>query len=112
MKKLLSLWMNGFTAFSEKPLRVASYIGVLAAIVGFISGIVVIVRKIMMPEIAAGYSSMMAALLFLFGIIMMFMGMLGEYIGRMYISINNAPQFVVRETLNMDGDNNEKGTNS
>lgn len=112
MKKLISLWMNGFTAFSEKPLRVASYIGVLAAIVGFISGIVVIVRKIMIPEIAAGYSSMMAALLFFFGIIMMFMGMLGEYIGRIYISINNAPQFVVRETLNMDGDNNEKAANS
>lgn len=112
IKKLVALWMNGFTAFSEKPLRVASYIGLGAALVGFIAGIVVIIRKIMIPDIAAGYSSVMAMLFFLFGIIMMFMGMLGEYIGRMYISINNAPQFVVKETLNINGEEHEKGTDS
>jgi undecaprenyl-phosphate 4-deoxy-4-formamido-L-arabinose transferase len=44
--------------------------------------------------------------------IMLFLGMLGEYIGRIYISLNNAPQFVVRETMNIDGGENEKNTNS
>lgn len=112
VKKLLSIWMNGFTAFSEKPLRVASYFGVAFSFLGFVSGIVVVVRKIMMPEIAAGYSSVMTILLFLFGLIMLFMGMLGEYIGRMYISINNAPQFVIKETINLDGDNDEENSNS
>jgi undecaprenyl-phosphate 4-deoxy-4-formamido-L-arabinose transferase len=102
-RKLLSLWMNGFTAFSEKPLRVASFIGLFTSLIGFVSGIIVVMRKIMRPEIAMGYSSIMAVLLLLFGMVMFFMGMLGEYIGRIYISINNAPQFVVRETMNLDG---------
>lgn len=102
-KKLFSLWMNGFTAFSEKPLRVASFIGCFCALSGFIFGIVVIIRKIIYPEILLGYSSIMAVMLFLCGIIMLFLGLLGEYIGRIYISINNAPQYVVRETYNLTG---------
>ena len=100
-KKLLSLWMNGFTAFSEKPLRVASAIGAILAIIGMIAGVVVIIRKIIDPSIAAGYSSLMAVMLFLAGIVMLFLGLLGEYIGRIYICINNAPQYVIRETINL-----------
>lgn len=100
-KKLLSLWMNGFTAFSEKPLRLASILGVICSALGFIFGIVIIIRKLIYPEILLGYSSMMAVILFLAGIIMLFLGLLGEYIGRIYISINNAPQYVVRETHNL-----------
>ena len=100
-KKLLSLWMNGFTAFSEKPLRVASAIGAILAIIGMIAGVFVIIRKIIDPSIAAGYSSLMAVMLFLAGIIMLFLGLLGEYIGRIYICINNAPQYVIRETINL-----------
>lgn len=103
--KLFSLWMNGFTAFSEKPLRIASVIGFLCALVGFIYGIVIIIRKILNPSILVGYSSMMAVILFLCGMIMLFLGLLGEYIGRMYISINNAPQYAIRETINVDKKN-------
>lgn len=103
--KLFSLWMNGFTAFSEKPLRIASVIGFFCALAGFIYGIVVIVRKILDPSILVGYSSMMAVILFLCGIIMLFLGLLGEYIGRIYISINNAPQYAIRETINIEKKN-------
>ena len=49
-----------------------------------------------------GYASMMAALLLFSGIIMMLLGLLGEYIGRMYICINNAPQYAIRETQNIE----------
>ncbi len=104
LKKLFSLWMNGFTAFSEKPLRIASVFGCICAFMGFIYGIITIVRKIVHPEILLGYSSIMAAILFLCGIIMLFMGLLGEYIGRIYISINNAPQFAIREKINIETD--------
>ncbi|MBQ7333699.1 MAG: glycosyltransferase family 2 protein [Clostridia bacterium] len=100
-KKLLSLWMNGFTAFSEKPLRLASLFGVLCSLGGFAYGIVTIIRKILYPEILTGYSSIMTAVLILSGIIMLFLGLLGEYIGRIYISINNAPQFAIKETFNI-----------
>lgn len=104
LAKLLGLWMNGFTAFSEKPLRLASVVGMICALVGFIFGIYVIINKIIHPHIAAGYSSMMAAIMFLCGIIMMLLGLLGEYIGRMYICLNNAPQFAIRERYNIETD--------
>ena len=98
--KSLKLFTNGFTAFSVKPLRVATICGILSAIVGFLVGIIVIVRKILSPEILAGYSSLMAMLLFIGGIIMLLLGIMGEYIGRIYICLNNSPQYVVRETIN------------
>ena len=101
LKKLFGLWMNGFTAFSEKPLRIASIIGCICAGLGFLYGLIIIIRKLLNPEILVGYSSMMAVILLLCGMIMLFLGLLGEYIGRIYISINNAPQYAIRETINI-----------
>lgn len=106
--KLLGLWMNGFTAFSEKPLRLASLLGVSCAAIGFIYSLVIIVRRIMNPAIPAGYSSMMAVILILCGIIMVLLGLLGEYIGRMYICLNNAPQYAIREKINVDQKENNQ----
>jgi len=103
-KKLLSLWMNGFTAFSEKPLRLASLFGVLCSFGGFAFALVTIIRKIINPNIVVGYSSTMAVTLILSGITMLFLGLLGEYIGRIYISLNNAPQFAIRESYNINPD--------
>ncbi len=100
--KLFALWMNGFTAFSEKPLRIASISGCICAAFGFLFGIIIIIRKLIDPSIMMGYSSIMAVILFLCGIIMLFLGLLGEYIGRIYISINDAPQFAIRETINIE----------
>ncbi len=106
--KLLSLWLNGFTAFSVKPLRISSLIGVICAIVGFIFGIVTVIRKLVIQNISVGWSSTVAIILFIGGLIMLMLGMIGEYIGRIYISINDSPQYVVRETVNFDiEDNNE-----
>ena len=102
--KLLSLWMNGFTAFSEKPLRLASLLGVSCAAVGFFYSLVIIIRKILNPAIPAGYSSLMAVVLILCGMIMLLLGLLGEYIGRMYICLNNAPQYAIREKINVDAE--------
>lgn len=106
--KLFSLWMNGFTAFSEKPLRIASLMGCTCSFFGFLFGIVIVIRKLIYPDILVGYSSMMAILLFLSGMIMLFLGLLGEYIGRIYISINNAPQYAIRNTININ--DKEKNT--
>ena len=100
--KSISLWMNGFTAFSVKPLRISTFFGILFAIIGFLFGLFVIIRKIIHPSIAMGYSSTMAVLLFIGGIIMLMLGLIGEYIGRMYISLNNSPQFVIRNIYNED----------
>ena len=98
-RKLLALWLNGFTAFSEKPLRIATYMGILCACAGFIYGIIVVIKKLTIPAIQMGYSYLMAALLFIGGMIMLLLGIIGEYVGRIYISINEAPQYVIRETV-------------
>lgn len=98
-KSLLALWINGFTAFSVKPLRIATWLGFFCAIVGLIFGVYIIAQKIIHPEILAGYTSMMAMMMFMGGVIMMILGLIGEYIGRIYISINRSPQYVVREIV-------------
>ncbi len=102
LRKSLALLTNAFTSFSIKPLRLAIYAGCLCALAGFGYGIWTVVHRLLHPLIPAGYSSMMAALLFLGGMIMVLLGIIGEYIGRIYICINNAPQFVVRQTFNVD----------
>ena len=98
--KLLSLWLNGFTAFSVKPLRLASWFGFLCSIFGFIYGVWTIVKKmIIYPDAPIGYSSLMSVFLFVGGILMLILGLMGEYLGRIYICINNSPQYVIsRET--------------
>ncbi len=102
LKKLISLWLNGFTAFSIKPLRIASIIGFLCALGGFVYLAYTIVNWMSSPDVPLGYSSTMAALLFIGGMIMLMLGMIGEYIGRMYISLNSAPQYLIKETINIE----------
>jgi len=99
-RKSFSLWLNGFTAFSVKPLRLASLLGVFIALGGFITGVVVILQRLFIyPDMPLGYPSTIVILLFVSGIIMAMLGMLGEYIGRIYISLNNSPQYVIREII-------------
>lgn len=100
--KMVGLWMNGLTAFSIKPLRLATIAGVLFAIAGFVYGIYTVVMKLLDPTISAGYSSTMAVLLLIGGILMLMLGMIGEYIGRIYISLNNSPQYVIRDEINFN----------
>lgn len=100
LRKLVGLWMNSFTSFSEKPLRMSSALGFGSALAGFIMGIVTIVRKIIHPEIVLGYSSTMAVMLIMFGLTLLMLGLVGEYIGRIFICINLAPQFAVRSVRN------------
>jgi undecaprenyl-phosphate 4-deoxy-4-formamido-L-arabinose transferase len=100
--KLIRLWMNGFTAFSEKPLRFASLCGFTCAFAGLLFALITVIRKLLNPSILMGYSSLISVILFIGGMIMMLLGILGEYIGRMYICINQAPQYVIRETRNLE----------
>lgn len=109
IKKLISLWMNGFTAFSVKPLRIASFTGVICALAGFVYGLYTVIHKLINPAIPAGWSSTMSVLLFIGGIIMLTLGLIGEYIGRIYICINDSPQYVIRETVNINMDRMSKG---
>ncbi len=100
LKKLIGLWFNGFTAFSVKPLRIATTIGILFAMMGFLYGIFTVVRRLLNPAVVMGYAALMSAVVFFGGMIMILLGLIGEYIGRIYISLNSAPQYVIRESWN------------
>ena len=104
LKKSMQLLMNGLTAFSVKPLRMASVMGVCIAMSGFIYGMVTIIRKLLYPNIMVGYSSIIVAIMFCSGVIMMLLGIIGEYVGRIYISINRYSQYVIKETVNLNMD--------
>ena len=96
MFSLLRLWLNAFTSFSVKPLRIATVAGSGTALAGLIVGVVLVIRKLILREnIDAGWTSMMALMLFLFGVLMIMMGLVGEYVGRVFISMNRSPQYVI-----------------
>lgn len=98
LTKLFALWINGFTAFSIKPLRIATFSGMVFAIFGFIYGIYTVIKKFVNPAVPVGFSALMSAVMFIGGMLMLMLGMIGEYLGRMYISQNENPQYVIRET--------------
>ena len=99
--KMLALWMNGLTAFSIKPLRLASLLGFVTAALGCFYALFIVIRRIVLPNISAGYSSIMAMILLIGGVLMLLLGVIGEYVGRIYISLNNSPQYVVRDLVNI-----------
>ena len=99
LAKLFSLWFNGFTAFSIKPLRIATGIGCFCACSGFLYGIYTIIKKLVLVDVQAGFSALMSVLVFIGGMIMLMLGLIGEYIGRIYICMNNSPQYVIREKV-------------
>ena len=99
LKKLLALWMNGFTAFSVVPLRIATYFGLFCAAAGFVYTIVTIIRKIIDNQAPMGYPTLICAVMIIGGVLMMMLGLIGEYIGRMYITMNNAPQYVIKDIV-------------
>jgi undecaprenyl-phosphate 4-deoxy-4-formamido-L-arabinose transferase len=101
LKKMISMWLNGFTAFSVKPLRIASILGSIIAVMGFLFGIYIITKKMFDTRyVLSGWSSTISMFLFIGGMIMLMLGIIGEYIGRIYISINNSPQYVIKEIVN------------
>ena len=108
LKKLLSLWVNGFTAFSIKPLRVAGGLGIFFAVVGVICGFILVIRKLCFGDIVLGYTSLMAALSFFGGMIMLLLGVIGEYVGRIFLGMSKNPQYVVRQVHHRDASDEEE----
>ena len=95
--RLLGLWLNGFTAFSVKPLRVSTFLGFFFALLGFGYSIFVIVRRLLGITTLEGWSTIIALILIIGGCVLMMLGLIGEYVGRIYICINNSPQYVIKE---------------
>ena len=99
LSKLLNLWMNGFTSFSIKPLRLATYMGCLTAFAGFIYAVIIVIRYFTIHLAPQGWSSTTALLLILGGVILLVLGLVGEYVGRIFMCVNASPQYVERKVV-------------
>jgi glycosyltransferase involved in cell wall biosynthesis len=93
--KLWNFALEGITSFSIAPLIIATYIGFITAISAFIYGLVIIYRTLVYGDPVAGYPSLMVAILFLGGIQLMSIGVIGEYLGRMFDESKQRPLYLV-----------------
>jgi glycosyltransferase involved in cell wall biosynthesis len=100
--KMLNFAIEGITSFSYIPLQLASYLGLLVSAAAFLYSIFLIVYKFFYGHMVPGYASIMVVVLFFGGVQMLTMGLLGEYIGRIYDESKHRPLYVVRETFNFD----------
>lgn len=96
LKKLLQLWSN-IMGYSVIPLRMATYCGYFFSVLSILGAVIVVIRKLLDPSMAIGWPSMMCAICFFSGVSMLFMGLIGEYLGRMFLGMNRQPQFVVKK---------------
>ena len=99
-RKGLNLFLSCLN-FTVIPLRVSTFFGTLFSAAGFIGAVVVLVRKLLDPTIAIGWSSLMCAMLVLFGITFLMLGIIGEYLGKLMLNINKTPQYVIRDKENI-----------
>ncbi len=96
LRRLLRLWVSSFVNFSIMPLRLATLLGLVMAVAGLIGLGIVIYLFLTGNGPAYGWGSLMGALLLLSGTQLVILGLIGEYIGRMYLTVNRRPQSVVR----------------
>ena len=99
LKKLVSLWLNMFTNFSILPLRISIILGLIFASVGLILGIYSAIEKFMDPNLPMGFASLFVSISIFGGIQLIMLGMVGEYIGRIFLSLNKKPQYTVRKAF-------------
>lgn len=97
-----SLWnlaMNGITSFSSFPIRVGIYLGLIVSTLAFVYGTFTVFKTLITGVDVPGYASLMVAILFLGGVQLFFLGLLGEYIGRIYKEVKNRPIYVVESAV-------------
>jgi polyisoprenyl-phosphate glycosyltransferase len=98
LRKSISLWLKMATSFSIVPLRLTSFAGLCFASLGFLLAIGFVVQKFTVDRMPDGWSSLMVAILVLGGVQLLALGMLGEYLGRVLLTLNSRPQYVIGES--------------
>ena len=99
LSKLLRLWLNMFVNFSVMPLRMSTLLGLACGVLGFLLGIEVVGERIVRPDVPVGWASVLVAILLFSGVQLVMLGLMGEYLGRLFLTENQTPQFVVREVV-------------
>ena len=106
-RKLLKLWM-AYWNFSVVPLRMSFGVGTFSFLAGILFTIYIIINKILSPDLPVGWSSTICIMALFFGVVLMMLGVVGEYLGKIILILNNTPQFVVRETVGIDESKDRK----
>lgn len=100
--KMLNFAFDGITSFSIKPLRLASYLGFIAASMGFLGIIYHLIRKIVHPQFyVIGWTGLFVGIMFLGGIQLLTIGIIGEYVGKIYKEVQQRPNFLIKEKINL-----------
>lgn len=102
LRKSISLWLKMATSFSIIPLRVTSVFGVCFSCFGFLLAFALIVQKLTIDRMPDGWSSLIVAILIMGGVQLLAIGMLGEYLGRVLLTLNLRPQYIIAETVGLD----------
>ena len=89
--------IEGITSFTTKPLRISSFLGVIISFCAFVYIVIIIARTLIMGEAVKGYPSLMAVILFLGGVQLLSLGIIGEYIGRVFNETKRRPLYFVEE---------------
>jgi glycosyltransferase involved in cell wall biosynthesis len=101
LRRLLRLWLSMFVNFSVMPLRLSTLTGFTLSLVGAIGSLVAIIEALFFAP-PAGWASLMAAVMLLSGVQLLILGIIGEYLGRLYLTANRKPQSVVRSVMRAD----------
>ncbi len=99
LRRLVRLWLSAWVNFSVLPLRVATGLGLLMALAGLVAFVGVLWLRLADRGPAFGWGSLMAALLVFSGTQLVLLGLIGEYIGRMFLTVNQRPQAIVRDVI-------------
>ena len=100
-RKLVGLWLS-YWNFSIVPLRASFMLGFLSSGLGILVTIILIIKKITDPAIPVGWASTLCIMILLFGAVLMVLGVVGEYLGKALLILNGTPQYIIRETDNID----------
>ncbi len=100
--KLTRLALDGFFSFSYMPLRLASLLGLLVSIAGFFLAVWTIYKRLVLPEFPSGFATIVVGMMFLGGIQLLALGVIGEYVGRIFDEVKQRPLYIVRERWGFD----------
>jgi hypothetical protein len=100
LRKLIRLWLNMFLNFSIKPLRLSIYVGLLTSCLSVVALIVILIDRLWItPNVTLGIPTVLGTIVLLAGIQLMILGLVGEYLGRLYLDQTGTPQYVIRYAI-------------
>jgi len=100
------LWLKMATSFSIVPLRLTSLLGIIFSGLGLFLALLLVIQKFTLNVMPVGWSSLIVTILIVGGVQLLALGMIGEYLGRVLLTINSKPQYVIAETVGLDVSNN------